>query len=107
MTTMTTKKPKSYLIFLSVATTNIVAFLIASLFAWFHVDKKYAIFIAFIMTIAFAFSTVGIYEAIKFKTDDQKQKFQNKVGLVGNIIVLLYVLTIIIYAVYTTPSNGH
>ena len=94
---MKEKKPTSFRIFIVVVTVIALLFLTATLFSHYHVDKKYAMILAFFMFVTLSFTTVGIYTGFNHITDNKKSKNQNRFGLIGNLLIFL--LTIVIMAI--------
>ena len=101
---MTTKKPTSFKIFIIVISITALDFLAASLFSYYHVDKKYTMILAFFLFVAFAFTTVGIYTGFKDKPNEKKARIQNRVGLIGNFLVFLFVLGLMAFAAVMEAS---
>ncbi len=101
---MTTKKPTSLKIFITVISITALVLLTSTLFSYYQVDKKYAMLLAFFMFIALAFTTVGIYAGLKYKTDENKAKIQNRVGLIGNLVIFLFTIGLMAIAALTKAS---
>jgi amino acid transporter len=101
---MTEKIPTSFKIFILVITITGLAFLTATLFSYYQVDKKYSMILAFFMFVALAFTTVGIYAGFKHKTDERKPKTQNKIGCIGNLLIFLFTITLMAYAALTNAN---
>ncbi len=87
-----TKKPASFKIFIAIISITALVFLAATLFSYYRIDKKYTMILAFCMFVAFAFTTIGIYTGFKEKPDENKAKIQNRVGLVGNMLIFLFTI---------------
>ena len=102
---MTQKKPTAFKIFIAVISITASVFLTATLFSFYRVDKKYAMILAFFMFIALAFTTVGIYSGLKFKSDESKSKLQNRIGLIGNAIIFLFTVGLMLYAALTKAKH--
>ncbi len=101
---MKTSKPASFKIFIVVISILALAYLIATLFSYFQVDKKYAMCLAFLMFIALAFTTVGIYTGFKYQAEEKKAKIQNRIGLVGNLLVFIFTIALMALAAFTEAS---
>ena len=101
---MQVKMPASFRIFIIVISIVALVFLTATLFSFYRVDVKYAMILAFFMFVALAFTTVGIYTGIKYKTDDNKTKIQNRIGLIGNLLIFLFTLGIMAFAALAGAS---
>ena len=101
---MQVKKPTSFRIFIIVISIVALVFLTATLFSFYRVDVKYAMILAFFMFVALAFTTVGIYTGIKYKTDDNKTKIQNRIGLIGNLLIFLFTVGIMAFAALAGAS---
>lgn len=102
---MTTKKPTSYKVFITVISITAIVFLIAVLFAHYQVDKKYTMVLALLMFIALAFTTVGIYSAFKFTSDETKLKLLNRIGLIGNFMIFAFTIALMAYAALTKADS--
>lgn len=102
---MTEKKPTSFKIFIAVITITALVFLTATLFSYFRVDKKYAMILAFFMFVALAFTTVGIYTGLKHKTEENKSKTQNRIGLIGNLLIFLFTIALMAFAALTKAAG--
>jgi hypothetical protein len=98
---MTKNKPTSFKVFIAVLSITALVFLTATLFSYYQVDKKYSMLLAFFMFVALAFTTVGIYSGFKLKTDDSKHRLINLVGLIGNLIIFVFTISIMGYAALT------
>lgn len=98
---MTGKKPTSFKIFIAVITITALVFLTATLFSYYQVDKKYSMILAFFMFVAFAFATTGIYTGFKYKSDEKKSKIQNRIGLIGNVLIFLFTIGLMAIAALT------
>ena len=101
---MQVKMPASFRIFIIVISIVALVFLTATLFSFYRVDVKYAMILAFFMFVALAFTTVGIYTGFKYKTDDKKTKIQNRIGLIGNLLIFLFTLGIMAFAALAGAS---
>ena len=101
---MTEKKPTSFKIFIAVITISALVFLTATLFSYYQVDKKYSMILAFFMFVALAFTTVGIYTGFKHTTDEKKAKTQNRIGLIGNLLIFLFTVGLMAFAELTKAS---
>ena len=101
---MQVKMPASFRIFIIVISIVALVFLTATLFSFYRVDVKYAMILAFFMFVALAFTTVGIYTGFKYKTDDNKTKIQNRIGLIGNLLIFLFTLGIMAFAALAGAS---
>ena len=101
---MQVKKPASFRIFIIVISIVALVFLTATLFSFYRVDVKYAMILAFFMFVALAFTTVGIYTGFKYKTDDNKTKIQNRIGLIGNLLIFLFTVGIMAFAALADAS---
>ena len=101
---MQVKMPASFRIFIIVISIVALVFLTATLFSFYRVDVKYAMILAFFMFVALAFTTVGIYTGIKYKTVDNKTKIQNRIGLIGNLLIFLFTLGIMAFAALAGAS---
>jgi hypothetical protein len=61
-------------------------------------ERKYGMFIAFLMFIVFSITPLGIYTGFKYKTDEPANKLKNTTGLVGNSAIFLFVPGLMLYA---------
>jgi len=95
---MQVKKPTSFKIFIVVISIVAMVFLTATFFSYYQVDKKYAMFLALFMFIALAFTTVGIYTGFKHTAEEKKAKIQNRIGLIGNLLIFLFTVGIMAFA---------
>lgn len=98
---MKSKLPVSFKIFIAVISITIVVFILANLFSYYQVDKKYAMFLGALMFIALAFTTVGIYTGFVHKTEDSRLKIYNRIGLTGNLFIFLLTIGLTLYAALT------
>jgi len=98
---MTKIIPTSFKVFIFVISITTFVLISATLFSYFQVDKKYSLLLAFFMFVALAFTTVGIYSGFKLKTDDIKHRRLNSVGLIGNLIIFVFTISIMAYAAQT------
>jgi hypothetical protein len=101
---MSTKKPTSLNIFIAVLSITALVFLTASFFSHYRVDKKYSMILAFFMFVAFAFTTVGIYAGFKLQSEERKVRIQNRVGLIGNLLIFLFTIGIMASAAFMKAS---
>ena len=101
---MTTKKPTSFKIFIAVITVTALVVLAATLFSYYQVDKKYSIILAFFMFVALSFTTVVIYAGFKYRTDDNKAKTKNRVGLIGNLLIFIFTIGLMAFAALTKAN---
>ena len=95
---MTNKKPTSFKIFVGVISITALVFLAASICTYYQVDRKYSMLLAFIMFVAFSFTTVGIYSGFKFKTEEKNLKRLNRIGVIGNFLIFLFTISLMAYA---------
>lgn len=102
---MTKNKPKSFKVFIVVISISVLVFLTATLFSYYQVDKKYSLLLALFMFVAFTFTTVGIYSGFKFKTDDNKHRRLNLLGIIGNLLIFIFTLGIMGYAALTKTTD--
>lgn len=102
---MAQKPPTSFRVFVAVLSATAFAFLIAVIFSMLQVDRKYAMILALLLFISFAFTTVGIYAGFKFKTDDIKLRRRNLIGLIGNLVIFLFILYIMAHAALTSGAQ--
>lgn len=98
---MIKNKPTSFKILIAAILITALVFMTTPLFSYYQVDKKYSIFLAFFMLVAFALTTIGIYSGFKLKTDDNKHRRINLVGLIGNLLIFVFTLGIMGYAALT------
>ena len=96
---MTDKEPTSFKVFIGTLSTTAIVLTTATLFSFYHVDKKYAMILALLQFIALAFTTVGVYAGIKYRTENRRHKLFNKVGLIGNLLIFLFTVGIMTFAV--------
>jgi hypothetical protein len=101
---MAEKTPTSFKVFIAVAFITLLVIIIANLFSYYRVDSKYAMILAFLMFVALAFTTVGIYAGIKYKTSERKAKMQNTIGLIGNLVIFLFTIGLMALAAFTNAS---
>jgi hypothetical protein len=102
---MTSKKPTAFKILITVISITALVFLAATLFSYYRVDKKYSMILAFFMFVALAFTTIGIYSGIKYKSDENKTKIQNRIGLIGNLLIFLVTIGLMLFAALTKAVN--
>lgn len=102
---MTHKNPTSFKVFIGVITVTAVTFIIATFFSYYRVDPKYSMILAVMLFVAFAFTTVGIYTGVKFKTDVSRLKRLNMVGLIGNIAIFLFILGTMFFAAVSAATH--
>ena len=84
--------PTSLKLFLITGITTIIVFLIATFY------PGYGVTLAFILTMVFAVSAVGIYSGLKSKFEQKKVRRRNRVGLFGNLAITLFILGIMVFA---------
>ena len=101
---MTTKKPTSFKIFIAVISVTALVFLAATLFSYYRVDKKYSMILAFFMFVAFAFTTIGIYTGFKDRSNENMAKIQNRIGLIGNLLIFLFTIGLMAFAAFIEAS---
>lgn len=97
---MPNKKPTSFKIFIIIFSITALVILSATLLSYYKADKKYSMFLALIMFVALAFSTVGIYSGFKYKSEVDKYKLQNKIGLIGSLIIFLFTISLMTMAAF-------
>jgi hypothetical protein len=98
---MTEKKPASFKIFIVTIVITVLVFLTATLFSYYQIDKRYSMVLAFFMFIALAFTAVGIYTGLKHRTEENKAKIQNRIGLFGNFAIFLFTICLMAFAALT------
>jgi len=98
-------KPLSFKIFIVVISITMVDLIAATILSYYQADKKYAMITAFIMFIALAFTTVGIYSGIRYNAEIKKNVILNRIGLVGNLLIFLYTIGLMAYAAFTTAAQ--
>jgi amino acid transporter len=101
---MTEERPTSFKNFIVVITITALVFLTATFFSYYQVDKKYSMILAFFMFVALTFTTVGIYTGFKHKTEGKKSKIQNRIGLIGNLLIFLFTIALMALAALTAAS---
>lgn len=102
---MKEKKPTSFKIFILVISIVTLVFLTATLFFYYKVDMRYSMILAFFMFVALSFTTVGIYTGFKNKVNEKKVKNQNKIGLIGNLLIFLFTIGLMAFAALKEASN--
>jgi hypothetical protein len=101
---MATRKPTSYIVFLVVISMTTLNLIMATILSTYDDGMKYAMVSAFFLFIGLTFTTVGIYTGFKYRTEENKPRVQNKIGLVGNLIIFLFTVCIMAYAALTPSS---
>jgi hypothetical protein len=86
--------PTSLKLFMIAITTTLTVFLLATF------KPGYGTILAFILILTFGLTGVGIYSGLRHKTDEQKQRRNNKIGLLGNSLIFIFILGIMIYALF-------
>jgi hypothetical protein len=56
------------------------------------------------MFVALALTTVGIYAGFNHKTEEKRAKTQNKIGLIGNLLIFLFTIGLMAFAALTRAS---
>ena len=86
--------------------TSLKLFIVASvivaivlLFAMLKPGPGYILILAFILIVTFVLTGIGIYSGLNHRTDEHKLKRQNRIGLVGNFIIFLFIVGITVFAV--------
>ena len=102
---MTKGKPTSFKIFLAVVLITTLVFVSATFFYIYQIDKKYTMLLAFFMFVAFAFTTVGIYTGLKYRTEDKSAKTFNRIGLIGNILIFTFTIGLMLFSALSTSLN--
>ena len=92
------KHPGSFDVLIIVISITALVFTAATLFSFYHADKKYSMLLAFFQFIAFAISMVGIVAGFKYKTDESHLRLLNRIGLIGNALVFLFTISIMLMA---------
>jgi hypothetical protein len=92
------KIPTSFKVFIAVISIISLVFLISAFFAYYQVNKKYSLISVLLIFTALAFTAVGIYTGFKYKTDEKKAKIQNRIGLIGNLLIFLFTLGLMAFA---------
>lgn len=89
---MKQSKPTSLKLFVLATVITVIIFLIATF------SPGYGQNLAFVLVLVFVLTGVGTYSGLKYKTDESKLRNRNRVGLVGNLVIFLFILGIMIYA---------
>ena len=95
---MEDKKPTSFKVFIAVIFITALVFLTTTFCFYYLVNMKYVIILAVFQFIALAFTSVGIYTGFKYKTDENRSKIFNRIGLIGNSIIFLFTIVLMAYA---------
>ena len=90
---MKKKISASFIVFLIAAFVTTVTFVAASLFSFYHVDKKNAIYLGASQSTILVLCPLSIYVGIKSKGT----RF-NKTGLWGSVAILTYTLALIVWS---------
>jgi amino acid transporter len=88
-------KPTSLKLFIIALTITATVFLIVTF------NPGYGTVLAFILILTFGLTGVGIYSGLTHKTDERKLKRNNRIGLLGNSLIFLFILSIMVYALYS------
>ena len=102
---MTIKTPTSLNVFFATVSITALVIFTAIGFAYFRVDPKYAKFLALFLFLAGAFSTVGIYTGIRYKSENSKGKVQNLIGLIGNLLIFLFFVAMMVKGAMASAAN--
>lgn len=89
-----TKRPTSFNIFVFA----IIAFISSSLLSFLKIDVLFAVVLAVIFFITMIFTIIGFFSGLKFKGEDVKSKLYNKVGLIGNLVLFIVILSLLFLA---------
>ena len=93
------KKTTSFKIFIIAASLVAIVFLGARLpLYFFHADFFYAMVLAIILFIAMIFALIGFFSGLKFKSEDERLRLFNKIGLIGNLIVFVIIVILFFFA---------
>ena len=57
------------------------------------------------MFVAFAFTTVGIYGGLKLKTNENGVKLLNRIGIIGNLLVFMFVVILMVFAAFVEAKT--
>ena len=79
---------------------TIITLLTSVSFSRYEVDIKYAIYLGILMIIALSLMTVGIFAGMRFSSDQPKTTSLNRIGLFGNLFMLLLTIALLVYATY-------
>jgi hypothetical protein len=97
---MKSKKPASIIVLIIVLAITIITLITSVLFSRYQVDIKYAIYLGILMIIALSLMTVGIFAGMRFKSDQHRPTNLNRIGLFGNLFMLLFTIGLMVYATY-------
>ena len=89
---MLQNKPTSLKLFILTSIITVTVFLIATF------RPGYGTILAFILVLTFGLTGIGIYSGLKHKTGTPKTNRLNKIGLFGNTLIFLLILSIMTYA---------
>ena len=96
---MKTKKSVSLLFFAVSALLTTIALIAASLFSYFSVDMKYAILLALLQLTSTLISLIGFTLGC-FNIPNKEVRGSNTIGLIGNLVIIIYTLIFIISSVF-------
>ena len=68
----------------------------ANLTSYYHVNIKFAIWTAFVTLIGLNISSIGFYAGIIYKSDIHNNIIKNRIGIIGNLLIILVVLGIML-----------
>ena len=88
------KKPRSFNIFVGAMSVVIVATLISL----FVADILLAMVLAVILFIAMIFTIIGFVSGLKYASDEFKS--HNKIGLIGNLLLLGTIVVMMFFALF-------
>jgi hypothetical protein len=91
---MQQNRPTSLKLFIVAVVITATVFLIATL------TPGHGTVLAFILILVFGLTGVGIYSGLKHRSEENTQKRSNRIGLLGNSIIFLFILGIMIYALF-------
>jgi hypothetical protein len=89
---MTQNGPASYSIFLIASVTTVFVSTVAILWS------GYGFVLVLVLVSMLLFTGIGVYRSLTYKTNESKSNKLNRIGLIGNLAIFLFVVIIMMLA---------
>ncbi|CAN5394774.1 hypothetical protein BH09BAC5_BH09BAC5_08630 [soil metagenome] len=93
---MKTRTPQSIRFFLISVFLFVLVFIAATILSHNPENNKYAVYSVPFLLICFVLSAVGIYSGATKKFEEKGERIKNRIGIIGNTLIFLIMLSLII-----------
>ena len=94
---MENKSTTPFVIFIIALVITVAVFSIAAFYPMLGWDRKNLIYLGFSQSLVAIITPIGVFSAYKAKNNNSS-KSKNKVSLWGNVVLFIFTISIMIYA---------